>query len=637
MKTTAWSTLIALAVLASCARMGNPDGGWYDETPPHVVRSTPRDGGTGVSHRKVNIYFSEYIKLEDAQSKVIISPPQIEQADIRAAGKRIIVNLKDTLKPNTTYTVDFSDAIADNNEGNPMGNYTFSFSTGDRIDTLQVSGYCLNAEDLEPIKGIMVGLYPTDSLQRDSFFHKMPMSRVARTNGSGQFVIKGVAPGSYVIRALQDADGDFVFGQKSEMVGYVNDTIRPDAFADHRQDTLWRDSLRIDNVVSVGYTHFVPDDITLMCFQEPQTDRYLLKTERKQPERFDVYFTYGSDTLPRLRGLNFDADSAFVIEASTQNDTIFYWLRDTTLVNTDTLAIELTYLQTDSAGVLVAQTDTVEAIPKTSYEKRLKARQREYEKWQKAQEKKKKRDQPYDSIMPVKPLVPKLSASGSIDPLQHIVFEMPEPLLRCDTGAVHLYCMVDSVWYRAQHVFRQTAPRQYELLARWRLGTEYSLEVDSAAFESIYGLTSKAIKQGLKVKTADDYSSLQVNVKGTDGTHPVVVQLLDSSDKVMRQETTDSTMTVVFFYLKPGSYYLRAFVDSDGDGLWTTGDYDSDRQPEQMFYHSESIECKEKWDVTRDWNLTRLPLYRQKPAAITKQKPDKEKQVQSRNAERLRK
>ena len=139
--------------------MGNPDGGWFDDTPPKVISSSPDDKAVEVKAKKVVINFDEYIKVEDVQNKVIISPPQLEQADIKASGKRIIVELKDSLKEDVTYTIDFSDAITDNNEGNPMGNYTFSFSTGDHIDTLEVSGYCLNAENLEPIKGILVGLY----------------------------------------------------------------------------------------------------------------------------------------------------------------------------------------------------------------------------------------------------------------------------------------------------------------------------------------------------------------------------------------------------------------------------------------------------------------------------------------------
>ena len=146
-------------VVVGCARMGSPDGGWYDDDPPVVIGSNPVDQSTNVSAKKISIYFDEYIKLEDATNKVIVSPPQLEAPEIKATGKRIVVELQDTLKENITYTIDFSDAISDNNEGNPLGNYTYSFSTGDRIDTMEVAGYVLDASNLEPIKGILVGLY----------------------------------------------------------------------------------------------------------------------------------------------------------------------------------------------------------------------------------------------------------------------------------------------------------------------------------------------------------------------------------------------------------------------------------------------------------------------------------------------
>ncbi len=148
------SHLLTFSLFTSCARMGSPDGGWFDDDPPVVIGSEPADQSTNVKSKKIAILFNEYIKLEDATNKVIVSPPQLEVPEIKAAGKKIIVELQDTLKENTTYTIDFSDAISDNNEGNPMGSYTYSFSTGDHIDTMEVSGYVLDASNLEPIKGI---------------------------------------------------------------------------------------------------------------------------------------------------------------------------------------------------------------------------------------------------------------------------------------------------------------------------------------------------------------------------------------------------------------------------------------------------------------------------------------------------
>ena len=343
---------LLIMMIYSCARMGQPDGGWYDDRPPQIIATTPADNGTQVKDKKVVIYFDEFIKVEDATNNVVISPPQLEMPEIKGAGKKIVVELKDSLKENTTYTIDFSDAISDNNEGNPLGNYTFTFSTGNQVDTLEVSGAVLDAGTLEPVKGIMVGLYAD---LEDSAFTTKPLLRVARTDSRGRFIIRGVAKGKYRAYALQDMDGDYMYSQKGEMLAFSDRIIEPSCGPDVRQDTIWRDSLRIDTIVRRGVTHFYPDDLVLRAFTVPQTDRYLIKKQRQEPERFEFFFSYGSDSLPKLRGLNFDADEAFVIDASQKKDTITYWLRDTALVNRDSLEIEYSYHVTDTLGQLVAQ------------------------------------------------------------------------------------------------------------------------------------------------------------------------------------------------------------------------------------------------------------------------------------------
>lgn len=621
-------------MIVSCARMGQPDGGWYDDTPPRVVHTDPADKGTGVKSKKVTITFDEFIKLEDATSKVVISPPQIEPADIKASGKKIVVELKDSLMDNTTYTIDFSDAISDNNEGNPMGNYTYSFSTGERIDTFEVSGNVLDATNLEPIKGILVGLY--DDLS-DTVFARKPFIRVSRTDSRGRFVIRGIAPGTYRVYALQDADGNYIYSQKSEMLAFSHETFNPYAKPDIRQDTVWRDTLRIDSIIRTPYTHFYPDDIVLRAFTALQTDRYLVKSERAEPNKLNFYFSYGNDSLPQLRGLNFNSDSAFVVDSNLKNDTITYWIKDTTLINTDSLTLEARYLITDSTGTLVMQTDTLEMIPKMSYERRMKQEEKENEKWLKEQEKKKKKGEAYDSIMPLKPLEPQISGGGTITPEQNIFFTMPTPLQKCDTSAIHLYSKIDTLWYKSRFEWLPVPGniKKFELRAEWRPDIEYSLEVDSAAFVDIYGLVSKSIKQGIKVSSNDEFGSLIVNVSGQRDSATVIVQLLGSNDNVQKEaKVVDGAAE--FFYLKAGKYYLKAFVDNNDNGLWDTGDYYADLQPEDVYYYPKEVECKEKWDITIGWDLNATPVARQKPQAITKQKSEQEKKLRNRNADRAK-
>ena len=623
-----------LLLAVGCARMGSPDGGWYDDDPPVVLGSMPADKATGVNTKKINIYFDEYIKLADATQNVIVSPPQLEMPEIQAKGKKIVVELKDTLKPDMTYTIDFSDAISDNNEDNPLGNYTFTFSTGQQTDTLEVSGTVLSAENLDPVSSILVGLYEDLA---DSAFRTKPLLRVARTDANGHFVIKGVAEGEYRIYALQDADGNYKFTQKSEMIAFSHETYKPYVKPDIRQDTIWRDTLHIDSIAQVHYMHYYPDDIVLTAFQEIQTDRYLLKTERKEADRINIFFSYGSEQLPIIRGLNFNSDDAFIVETNAKKDSITYWLRDTLLVNQDTLRMDLTYQMTDSLGRLVEHTDSaIEVLAKTPYEKRVKAQQKEYETWLKQQEKKRKREEPYDSIYPVKPLEPKYNAPQSMDPNRSIHIEVPTPPAVLDTAGIHLYTKIDTLWYNANYEFRQrdSLLRCYELVVDWKPGSEYSFEVDSAAIVDIYGKACKPYKQGIKVKTLDDYATLFFDISGYTDSAAVVVQLLDKSDKPVAKSKMESDHTASFYYVGPGIYYARAFIDRNGNGVWDTGDYDADQQAEAVYYYSREIETKAKFDITLSWNLTQLPLNQQKPSNLVKKKADKKRQRRNRNADR---
>ena len=371
-------SILTLLVVA-CASIAQPDGGEYDEIPPKVVSAFPAERATGVQTRKARINFDEYIKLQNASEKVIVSPPQIEPANIRADGKRIKIDFNDSLMPNTTYTVDFGDAIEDNNEGNPMGNYTYSFSTGDDIDTMEVSGTVLNAEDLEPVKGMLVGLYPLDSNLTDSILRTTPFSRVSRTNGSGRFTIKGVKPGKYRAYALDDKDANFVFSQKSEKIAFDSVIFETSCKRDVRMDTIWRDTIEYDSIRVVPYTHFLPDDLVLLSFLEDGQDQHLLKNERTDPEVFRLYFTAPADTLPVIKGLNFD-ESCLVCEASEKNDTLTYWITDTTYYRQqDTLKFELSFMATDTTGVLSPYTEKLEIVPKNTWAKKWKEQSKKIE------------------------------------------------------------------------------------------------------------------------------------------------------------------------------------------------------------------------------------------------------------------
>ena len=699
-----FTAVVLSLLLVACANMGNPDGGPYDETPPRVVRTSPKLGEANVTNaKKIVIEFDEIVKIENAYEKVVISPPQIEQPEIEAVGKTVTVALQDSLKPNMTYTIDFSDAIVDNNEGNPLGDYAFTFSTGEQTDTMQVSGHVLDASNLEPIKGMLVGLYRlpditegdsiSDSLTRandpDSLFKTKPFERISRTDGSGHFIVKGIAPGKYRIYALKDQNQNYYYDQRAEMIAFTDRIIEPSSKPDIRPDTVWHDSIHYDSIVMTPYTHYFPDNIALLAFESALQDRHLLKSERPILQQFSLFFTAASDTLPNITGLNFDADNAFVIDASKNNDTLNYWIRDSLIYNLDTLEMKLDFFATDTAGNLALTTDTLLLVSKLSKERMAKQEKEKYEAWvkeykQKAKEekraakraekagkkdeedgneetehveqeeteqeelqnndapekkkskRKKKKDEDEDIEIPPMPevfLEYKIDGIQSITPDKNVDFVFSEPLDSIDMSKIHFSVKVDSVFEPAKFLFRQVPGKilTYRLYAEWEPDTVYQIEIDTAAFVNIYGKRCEAQKRTITLKSLDTYSTLFVVLQG-NLTNPHV-QLLDGNDKVVKTVKAQNNKAD-FYFITPGLYYLRMFCDMNGNGVWDTGDYDSQLQPEPVYYHPNALTLKANWEITEEWNPTVRPLAKQKPAKITKQKPDKAKTIKSRNAER---
>ena len=626
--------LMLMIVVYSCASMGNPDGGPYDEEPPKFVRSTPKPFAINSKEKKVTIEFDEFIKLEKAAEKVVVSPPQLEQPEIKASGRKVVVGLVDSLRPNTTYTIDFADAIVDNNEGNPLGNYAFTFSTGTTIDTMEVSGTVLSASDLEPVKNIQVGLHSDLS---DSAFMKKPFDRVSRTDSRGHFSIRGIAPGKYRIYALMDGNQNYLFDSKTEMIAFSDSIIIPAMEDAMRQDTIWKDSLTIDTIKSVGYTRFLPDDIILRAFKEENDRQYLTRSERDKENHFVLTFSARADTLPTLKGLNFDERDAFIIEKTDRNDSICYWIKDSLIYQMDTLEIQMDYLATDTLDRLVPQTDTLFLANKLTRAEREKLEAKAAEEKEKERKKKEKKGEKIEPE-PTKFLTLNVDAPSAFDLDRNVYLSFDEPVASIDTAAIHMEIKKGSLWEEIPFLFVSDSvlPRKYEILAEWEPEKEYQLSIDSMAFKGVYGLHTNKVKQTMKVKKLNEYGTILLNITGADST--AVVELLDGSGKVLRQQRITPQNTADFYYLNPGTkFYIRLFNDRNGNGVWDTGKYSEHLQPEEVYYFPKVWEMKANFDFEENWNINAVPVEKQKLDEIKKQKPEETKKIQDRNKERARK
>lgn len=619
----------------ACASTGMPDGGPYDETPPKFIRATPEPNATNNKRKKVSIEFDEFIKLDKASEKVIVSPPQNEAPEVKVSGKRVLVEFFDSLKANTTYTIDFGDAIVDNNEDNPLGNFAYSFSTGESIDTLEISGTVLNAADLEPVKGIQVGIHKN---LNDTAFSKLPFDRISRTDSRGHFNVKGIAPGTYRVYALMDGNQNYRFDSKTEAIAFLDSLVVPSMEGAVREDTVWNevDTLAYDTIYKVSYTRFLPDNLVLRSFKEENPLQYLIKSERAQLNRFALYFSAKADTLPTLKGLDFDEKDAFVIESNQRKDSLLYWIKDTTLCERDTLTLQLTYLATDTLGQLVPKTDTLRMVNKINKERRLAMAE---DARKKEEKERKKRVRKGDTLrVETKFLNMNVEAPSAFDLNRNISLRFEEPVAHIDTAAIHMAVKVDSLWEDIPFIFQADSilPRQYQILADWQPGKEYRMQIDSLAIQGLYGLYTNKVENTLKVKTLEDYGTLYLNIVGA-GPH-AIVQLLSNNDAVVRQQPVTSQNTCDFYFLQPNTkYYIRLFNDDNQNGVWDTGNYEAKRQPEEVFYFPKVWEMKANFEFEETWDVKATPLDKQKLDEIKKQKPDEAKTIKDRNKERARK
>ncbi len=605
-------TLLMMVIIQACANMAAPAGGAYDVEPPKVRRATPDFNALGIAPSKIEIEFDENIKIKSPSEKVIITPPQQTLPVIRSVGKKAVVELKDELKPNTTYTIDFTDAIADNNEENPLENFVFSFSTGDQLDTLSISGKVLTAPDLEPVTGTYVGIHSNFD---DTVFSRVPFERISKTDSRGNFTVRGMAPGKYKVFALNDLNRDYKYDNPQEAIAFLDSIVIPSTMPDVRQDTVFVDSITIDTIRTVHYTRFLPDDLLLRSFQSDFQRQYLQKQERTEPHKLSIYFA-APTAMPDFTLLQpeVSGDDWYVMERSVGNDTLLLWITDSLIYQQDSIRMKINYIRTDSLNKNYIDTDTI------GFNIRKSAREKRTEK------KNEKKDGEEDQEKEIRFLGINSNIQSSFELFNPIRFEFEQPVVQFDSSFVRLEKAVDSLFEPVPfRVERDTLnPRKLTIRPRWEPGGKYKITIDSALLVSHYGLRNTTYEQSFTVKPLDQYGNLEVNISGLPAGKVAFVELLDKSDKPFRKSFVKGDK-VRFQDLLPGEIYARMVIDENGDGMWTTGNYEDKRQPEMVYYYPGKWVIRAYSDHMEAWQLDAVPVIRQKPLEITKNKPEEKK------------
>lgn len=606
--------IAVLLAFTGCASIGNPSGGRRDETPPRFVKSTPAPGTRNFKGEKIVIEFNELVNVKDAFSTVIVSPPGKSTPRVASQGKKVIVNFTDSLEPNTTYTIDFGNSIEDINEANKLENFSFTFSTGDNLDSLRIAGIALSSDRLEPMQGKIIGIH---SNLADSAFTSLQFDRVARTDDRGRFSIEGLAPGTYRIFAVNDADNNFRYSSPEEEIAFYDLNITPYTAQGEAIDSIFNlKAEKLDTVLTRKRTIYLPNDILLRSFITDRKQQYIKSYSRTDSTKINIEFGAHQKQKPRISVIGApDLKDWAVAESSRTNDTISLWLAKQSLVKTDTLRLAVTYLKLDSLSNYTPYSDTLRFVterPKIKNDK-----------------KKKKAKEAEDTVKAPDPLLTfRTLSNNTLDIGSPILIEYAAPLARLNPEAFHLEQKKDTIWtpvdFPAPEIADSLKPRIYAIHVPREYGLELRLRIDTLAAQSIYGPYSPPAENTFKIKDRNEYSSLKLNITGIpSGTH-AFTELLISDDNIARRTPVENG-TAIFSDLNPGKYYLRLYIDFNGNGLYDTGDYHLLRQPDQAFYYPKQISIKKNWEKEESWNILDTPLDLQKPQNLLKNKPAADK------------
>ncbi|WP_282079896.1 Ig-like domain-containing protein [Aquimarina algiphila] len=309
-------TLVSLLLVVNCAKKGSITGGPKDETPPVFIKALPPNFSTNFDRNEIRIYFDEYIKLNDAQKQIIVSPPMDPKPTITPLGvpsKYIKIKFIDTLLENTTYSINFGESIVDNNEENPNSFFRYVFTTGDFLDSLSVKGTISDAYQKEPDSYITVALYEVDENYSDSLFYKTVPRYITNTLDSIGFSLHNLKEGKFKLVALKDVSNNYLYEPKQDKIGFYEEII-----------TLPEDTAKVFN---------------LNIFKEILDFKAL---KPKQVSKNEFLFPYegllDSMNVKILSDIPDDYDTQ--VFPDKEKDTLHYWFRP--FFEADSLIFEVT-------------------------------------------------------------------------------------------------------------------------------------------------------------------------------------------------------------------------------------------------------------------------------------------------------
>jgi hypothetical protein len=582
-------SIAGVIVFNNCANQGMPTGGLKDSIPPLLIETSPAMMSRNFDGKEVRLTFNEYVISDAVSEELVVSPPLSKRPNIRTKSKTLIVSFNEALKPASTYSLDFKNAVVDNNENNPYLGLRMLFSTGSEIDTLRVAGLVKDAEKLELKDKTLVMLY---SNLHDTAVYRSNPDYIARTNQRGLYLFDNVKKGKYHLFALNDANNNYHYDKGAEEFAFADSLVIPTAEYQSDPDTL---AIGADSLLIFGHTLFKPDPVYLRTFTEKSFEQYLDKSIRESRHKFTLVFAESvKDTLD-ISLFDRTKTGWYILENNPQMDSLTVWVTDSLIAKMDTIKLVVSFNQLDSLQHKFLEKDTLHLI---------------FTEKERPEMRRKKKDEEVPEVLQFSFLdnIKQLGFDLNIP----ILLESPEPVKYFDFSRIKLYKTDDSTKTSLKIKIQKdtTQWRSYRIDYHWEPGTDYMLEIDSTACGNIYGVTSQKVKKQFVTQKEDYYGKIILNLSSVET--PLLIQLLDNSkdEKVLKTLAADKNGKTTFDFLSPGKYKIKIIFDTNNNHKWDEGDFIRKIQPERVAYLPEIVKVRSNWDNNYEWDLHPDPTYK---------------------------
>ena len=563
----------------SCANTkAAPSGGPKDTIPPVLLKIEPADRTRNMptADVKIALTYDEYTVVKEA-SGIYLSPPTKHSPTAKVKGKSIVVTLRDTLAENTTYTIDFNNALADNNEGNMAPRFTYVFSTGDTIDSMYLTGTVLDCEKLTPVKGALVALY--EDLSDSACMLSLPAA-ATRTDDWGYFVIRNVKPVAYQIYAYSDEDRDNLYMQGEDYIAFHDTLFTPTLIV---SDSVYE--LKSFNMKDTLDCQKRESQLSLLLFKETASRQFIKNKGRTDQKKGFIRFNARNTVLNSFQIFGVDS-TAITTHFTPERDSMDFWI-NTSYTLPDSLLLTVEYMKTDSLGNLAMTKEDIAVSLNDEQKKALASKAKE------------------DTLINVT-----YTCKNENVEQDGITLTFPDPLATIDTSAILFVAtnpknQNDTIAFTFEKDSTLFEVYHMQSSQKYQTGYKYEVIYPEGTFHDIYGRKNKENKIDIQLPNTDKTGSITLNISGIHDTRYIIELVSADKKNVFRKFTVDKDTQLYFPYLAAGEYTFRITEDRNGNGIFDSGNLLERKQPEKVIMFkkpdgTEIIDLPEQTDIEQD-------------------------------------